>query len=119
MSEPQSVRERIKSIQVELRDTDVMPMRAREMLIELTALWGNCNDQVRQRDAAYAAVLLDCYKTEPKANRAKIVAETTPAYAAKREARDTKELAQELIRSLKYYLRSTEEELREANSAGR
>jgi len=33
----------------------------------------------------------------------------------KREARDTKELALEMIRSLKYYLRAKEEELRLAS----
>jgi hypothetical protein len=112
VSEPQSVRERIKVIQVELRDTDVLPMRAREMLIELTALWGNCNDAVRSADAEYSVVLRDCMLAESKANRARIVAETSPAYARKREARDTTELAQEMIRSLKYYLRSSEEEMR-------
>ena len=46
------------------------------------------------------------------ANRAKIRAEITPEYARKREARDTKELVVELVRSLKYFLRCKEDEVR-------
>ena len=58
------------------------------------------------------AVLLGYLDAEAKANRAKIRAETSPEYQRKREARDTKELVQELVRSLKYFLRSKEEEMR-------
>ena len=48
----------------------------------------------------------------PQANRAKIWAETSVEYQRKREARDTRELVQELVASLKYYLRSLEAEMR-------
>ena len=46
-----------------------------------------------------------------KATHAKMWAETTPEYARKREAHDTRELVVELTRSLKYYLRSLEHEI--------
>ena len=46
------------------------------------------------------------------ANRARIVSETTPEFQRRSEARDTKELVIELIRSLKYILRAAEEEMR-------
>ena len=64
---------------------------------------------------AYAIRLLQCLDAEEKANRAKIMAETTPEYSRKREARDVKELSLEMCRSLKYYLRAKEEELRLAS----
>jgi hypothetical protein len=53
-----------------------------------------------------------CMSSEDAANRAKIRAETSVEYLRKREARDTKELVVELVRSLKYFLRSKEEEMR-------
>ena len=108
-----TVRGMVRLIQVEVRDTsDLQPDRAAELMNRLSALLGNCNDAIREADAAYAEVLLKCLDSDEAANRAKIRAETTPEYLRKREARDTKELAVELIRSLKYFVRSKEEEMR-------
>jgi hypothetical protein len=107
-----TVRELVKQIQVEIRDTDLQPARAAELLTKLTALLGNCFEEIREADHAYALVLLACLESEAKANRAKIRAETSPEYRRKREARDTRDLVQELIGSLKYLLRSAEAEMR-------
>lgn len=108
-----TVRDMVRSMQVEIRDTpDLQPDRASELLNRLTALIGNCNDEIREADMGYAVELLKHLDSNEAANRAKIRAETTPAFARKREARDTKELAVELSRSLKYYLRAKEEEAR-------
>jgi len=106
-----TVRGLVREIQIEVRDTtDLLPERAAECLNRLTALLGNCNDEIRIADLEYAAVLLKHLDSETAANRAKIRAETTPEYQRKREARDTKELATELIRSLKYYLKAKQDE---------
>lgn len=112
-----SVRGLIAQAQTELRETDVSPERARELLAHLSALMGNCNDEIRKADAAYAAHLLSCLDSDEAANRAKIRAETSPEFQRKREARDAKELVVEMIRSLKYLLRSVEEEMRLAGRA--
>jgi hypothetical protein len=112
VAEP-TIRGMVRMIQVEVRDTpDLQLDRAAELLNRLTAILGNCNDQIREADLAYAEVLIKLLDSEEAANRAKIRAETTPEYQRKREARDTKELAVELTRSLKYFLRSKEEEMR-------
>ena len=108
-----TIRGMVRTIQIEVRDTpDLQPDRAAELLTKLTALLGNCNDAIREADHAYAEVLLKHLESEEAANRARIRSETTPAFQAKREARDTKELCVELIRSLKYLLRSQAEEMR-------
>jgi hypothetical protein len=108
-----TVREMVRACQVEIRDTsDLLPDRAAELLNMLTSLIGNCNDEIRAADAAYASVLLACLDSEAKANRARIRAEISPEFQRKREARDTKELVIELVRSLKYFLKSKEEEMR-------
>lgn len=108
-----TIREMVRAIQVEMRDhADLAPERARVLLAQLTALLGNCNDEVRVADAAYSQVLLTYLDSADKANRARIRAEVSPEFARKREARDTKELVIELVRALKYLLRSVEEEMR-------
>ena len=107
-----TVRELVKQIQVEVREKDLQPARAAELLTKLTALLGNCFEEIRQADHDYAVVLLCHLESESKANRAKIRAETSPEYRRKREARDTRELVQEMIGSLKYLLRSAEAEMR-------
>lgn len=108
-----SVRDLIQQMQREIRDTpDLQPDRAAEMLIRLTALLGNTNDEIREADHAYSVVLLQFLDADEAANRARIRAETSLQYVRKREARDTKELVIELVRSLKYFLKSKEEEMR-------
>lgn len=108
-----TVRDMVRDIQREVMSPDdLTPERARQMRLTLTALLGNCNDEIRKADVEYAAVLLRCLDECETANRARIKAETTPEYQRKREARDTHELVQELIRSLRDWLRSLEEEMR-------
>lgn len=99
-------------MQREIRDSDLQPDRAAELLTKLTALLGNVNDEIREADMEYATVLLAHLRGEEKANRAKIAAETTPAYQRKQEARHLKELAEGMIGGLKYLLRSKESEMR-------
>lgn len=107
-----SVRALVKDMQREIRDTDLQPDRAADLLVKLTALIGNTNDEIRDADHYYAEILLGYLDSDEAANRAKIRAETTQQYSRKREARDTKELVIELVRSLKYFLKSKEEEMR-------
>lgn len=107
-----TVRDIIELIRREIRDTDLQPDRAAELLTKLTALIGNCNDEIREADAAYATVLLGFLKSEEKANRAKLHAEVSPEYQRKQQARHTKEVVIEMIGSLKYLVRSKMEEMR-------
>lgn len=107
-----SVRDLVKKMQKEIRDTDLQPDRAAELLVKLSALIGNTNDEIREADAEYATVLLSHLESDTAANRARIKAETSPAYQRKQEARHLKELVVELVRSLKYLLKSHEEAMR-------
>lgn len=106
-----TVRDMVKQIQVEVRGGDLAPERAREVLNTLTSLIGNCNDECREADMAFNVVLLQHLNGEEAANRAKIRAETTPEYARKREATDTRHLVIEMVRSLKATLRSLQDEM--------
>ena len=108
----ETVRDHIRAIQAEVGRGDVLPTRGNELLMRATALLGNVTDEIRAADAAYASVLLVCLDSEERANRAKIRAEITPEFQRRQEARDTKDLLRELIASLKYFLRSQQEEMR-------
>lgn len=107
-----TIRERIKKIQLSLRDGALTPDMARESLVSLTALMGNVGDELRAADIDYKRVLLTCYETEQTANRAKLRADTSPEYARAREAKDTFELVRQMIVSCRAYLRSLDEEAR-------
>lgn len=84
--------------------------QAADILTKLAALYGNINDEILMRDMEYRKVLLGFLDTEEKANRAKIRAEISPEYEAMRQAHNAKDLLEELMRSLKYWLRSREDE---------
>jgi len=107
-----TVRDRVKAIQKDLRDGALTPDMARESLVQLTALLGNIHDEQRDADHEYKLVLVGALQTEKRANRARIIAETTPQYQRAREAKDTEVLVTEMIRSCRAYLRSLDEEMR-------
>jgi hypothetical protein len=106
-----TIRDMVRAIQVEMRDTDVTPARARELLIDLTALSGNCSTEHRQAEADYNVVLLRCLDGDEAANRARIRAQTTPEYARMREAKDTLKFCDESIRTLKTVIKSVQAEM--------
>jgi hypothetical protein len=107
-----SVRELIEEMRRELRDENVAPQRQAEILQRLTALMGNVLAEIRDADMAFNRVLLETLKTEEKANRAEIMAKTTPEYSRAREAKDTNTVLLEMIRSLKVILKMQQEEMK-------
>jgi hypothetical protein len=110
-----TIREMVGDYQGEILKGNLVPGRAAEILTALSSLVGNLNSEILNRDVEYNKVLLKCYNEEKSANRAKIVSSITPEYEAMRTARNTKDLAMEIIRSLKYFLRNSEDEFREAS----
>ena len=106
-----TIRDMVREIQKEARDTDLLPERSRVLLVRLTALMGNCNDEIRVADAAYASRLLGELDADGPANRAKIRAECSPEFARRQEARNTKELVVEMSRAIKVMIRSISEEM--------
>lgn len=116
MEKALTIRDMVEKIRVEAGTENLQPPRGADLLRTLTSLLGNLNARIRETDMTYKKKLLQCYAQEEKANRAKIVAETTQEYLEMREARDLKELAIEITRSLKYFLRCWEEELKATQS---
>src|SRR5437773_10681311 len=103
-----SVRDMVKSAQRELAGGNLLPLRAAELLTQLTALIGNSAAECLDADIAYGAVLLGCLAEYEAASRARIHAEQSAEYRRKREAHDVKDLTVELVRSLKIFCRTVE-----------
>ena len=106
-----TVRDMVREAQKEFLSGDLEPARSRDLLVKLTALLGNVMTEIREADADYARVLDAALDEHAKANRARIKAETTPAFARKREAHDTRVLLIEMIRALKTNVRSLSDEM--------
>jgi hypothetical protein len=107
-----TVRERVKAIQKDLRDGALTPDLTRESLVTLTALSGNVADELRTADLAYKVVLRTAFEHEGKANRARLIAETSAEYQRMREAKDAEHLVEQMIISCRAYLRSLDTEMR-------
>ena len=107
-----SVRELVESLQAEMAAPGLLPSRAREILIQLTSLYGNVLEDVRAADHAYAIVLLKFLDSNEAANRAKIRAQTSLEYLKKTEAENTLKSVLESMRSLKSMLNSLDTEMR-------
>ena len=105
-----TIRERINDYQGEILKGDLLPVRASEILTEISALLGNINDKITANDIAYNKVLLNYLDSEQTANRARIRANITQEYEDMRNARNTEKVAIEIIRGLKFYLKVREDE---------
>jgi len=95
-----------------IRDEELSPARACDLLAKLTALMGNVGEELTAAELAYTRVLANCYETEQKANRARIKAETSLEYQRKREAKDAAYLVEKLTQALKVIIRQQEAEMR-------
>ncbi len=109
---PVSVRERVNIFKREILTGDLTPYRASEIERALTALLGNIQDEQRIADSLYAEVLAAAMKVEQKANRARVIAETSQEFLRKREVSDTFKHATQLIISLRGMIRMATEEMR-------
>ena len=107
-----TVRDRVAAIQRRVLTEAVTPKLASEMESQLSALLGYILHAVTDAQIAFNETLMECYAREAKANRARILAETTPQFRALREAKDAHAMAVEMIRSLRQMQRMYSEEMR-------
>lgn len=107
-----TVQDMVSDIQREMLRGDLMPVRASELLVEATALIANCSAEIREAEGAFNTKYLAILHTEAKANRAKIFAEATDEWKRLRKARDTEKFLDKVIGSIKYVLRTAENEMR-------
>ncbi|MCK9370811.1 hypothetical protein M0R04_12955 [Candidatus Dojkabacteria bacterium] len=106
-----TIRELINEYRNKLVDaSSLSPDVASRTLVELTALIGNLNEEILKRKIAFNDKKL-AYMIEIKSvAKAQVMAETSPEYIAYEEVKMSLDLMKEMIRGLKYYLRSQEDE---------
>jgi hypothetical protein len=109
-----TTRQIVTEIQVECRDTEVLPLRASEMLTTLTAIMGNINDELKDADLAYNVKYLELFRIHEAANRARLFANVTSEYAKQRDAKNLQEEAKQLVITLRQVLRTHSDEMRMA-----
>lgn len=108
---PKSIRELIRKRRQEIRATpDMLPDKAASLLMEMSALMGNCNDAILIADSNYAQKLVQLMSESKSVAEAKMKAEASPEWVSKYEARAMKEECLETVRSLKYYLKAKSDE---------
>lgn len=109
-----TIRDLLKKRQFELKDGDLPPSRAAEILVELSSLYGNVLDEVTNREMEFNKVMQENLLEHKAATKARIAAETTDEYRSLLIAKNAEKLCVEMTRSLKYYLKSKEQEYKEA-----
>jgi len=107
-----SIRELMKQAEQEIRQPILTIGHAADLLMRLTSLLNTCAAEIREADLAYNTTLLGLLEGGEAAVRARVRASTLPEYARQQEARDTQKALIEMVRALKYFLKSREDEVR-------
>jgi len=110
----QTIRELIKDRQNEIRKGNISPIRATELVVELSALWGNVNEALLEREIDYNKKLNQILNEGDTVASSKVKAQITKEYKNYLEAKNLSKLITEMIRGLKFYIRQSEKEENEA-----
>jgi len=89
---------------------NLYPQRASEIIVELSALIGNINDELLKRQMAFNEKKMFYLAKIKSVAKADVEAQCTEEYRQYQEAKGYRELITEMIRGLKYYLRAVEDE---------
>lgn len=106
-----NVRQMVEDYQKEAR-TDLLPMRASQILVELSSLLGNITNEISEAQIDFNQVLLSELDKDQTASKARIRAEVTEEYKRLITAKNTLLVAKEMIGGIKYYLRAAQEDMR-------
>jgi hypothetical protein len=109
---PTTIQGLVAMIQAEIAQGNMAPVRATHLLNQLSALTGNIAAHVLGCEMAYNTVFAELLTEHGKENRAKVHAKTTTTYGDWQAALNDAKLVETLIASLKYLLRSAENEMR-------
>ena len=95
-----------------LHSDGVTKLAASQALVEISALLGNVNDEIRKADQAYYLKFDELLSGEKMpVSRAEVRMRSSDEYMRLQEAKNEFEMAMELIRSLKYLIRALDDEM--------
>lgn len=111
----QTIRETVSLKLKEVGDIEAIGAhRAAALLVELSSLLANVSRECVDRKIWYAQKKMMLLKEYTKSNQATIAAEASSEYKDFLEAEELRKVVIEAIRSLKYYLRVNEQEMKDA-----
>ncbi len=105
-----TIREQIAQYQNEVLRGDLLPVRASEILVDISALYGNVLDRMKDTEMAYNKILLYHLEGEKVANRATIKSKITQEYQDLKDATNTEKLILQMIRSLSKLIKAKSDE---------
>ena len=108
----QTIRQMVDGYQTRVKNHDLQPAEAVEILKDLASIMGNINDKILETEIAYNITLKQALDANEKANRAIIIAKCSPQYEYMMQARNTEKEVKMLISSLNRFLRVKEDEMR-------
>lgn len=108
-----NTKELIEKIQLEVIETDLSPLRAGELLAQLSSLLGNVTEALATVEMAYNIKMAEILKENPVVAKARIIAQTTKEYENLLRIGGYERTVLEMIRSLKYLIKIKMEEYRE------
>ena len=89
---------------------ELSPIRASQILVELSSLLGNIGVEIIEAQLTYNKVLLLELDEDQTASKAKIRAEVTEEYMRLQQAKNTQTVAVEMMRGIKYFLKTAQED---------
>lgn len=114
-NEPQTIRELIEAKLKQLSDIDILgPHKASEVLVELSALLASVGKECSDRKYWLSLKKVELLKEHISAAKAIIYAEASQEWKQWQEAEEYQKATIEAIRAIKYYLRTAEDEKRNA-----
>jgi hypothetical protein len=108
----ETVRDMVRAARKEIREQELQPDRMAHLVAHLSALFGNCADEVRRTELLFNDTVRGYINEGHAVNKSEVLAKTTPQYAAWREAKDTLKETEQMISALKAALRMKAEEMR-------
>lgn len=112
---PNTIRDLIQEKAGKLRDVDVLgPNEVAKELVELSSLLSSVNKLCGDRRYWLGLKKVELLKEHQSAARANVYAEGTTEFRDWLEAEEQRKAIIEMVRSIKYYLRTQEIELKEA-----
>jgi hypothetical protein len=105
-------RERVAAILEDLNSGDVSPQHVRTYLMTVTGLQATFAQEYRVADLAFKHILWLERQKHKSAADSRMAAETSPQYAAMREAKDWDDLCTKAYQACKVFLSSLDTEMR-------
>jgi len=109
-----SIRQLIAEKSALLRDVDKLgPAKASEELVELASLLSSLNSEVVERQFILNKKKVELLEEAKSVAKARLLSEATPEWKEFMDRIMQREAVEELLRTVKYYLRAAENEQRE------